>query len=295
MSDNSGRERCTTAAERGLRADAERNRERVLRAAREVFAEQGLDASTNEIARRAGVGVATLFRRFPTRDELVGAAFADKMSAYAAAIDDALADTDPWHGFCGFIERVCQMQADDRGFADVLTMTFPTAKALEEERDRTARALAQLLDRAKATGRLREDFAHQDVPLILMANAGVDGHAGRCAGGVAASCRLPHPVVRRRGRAAAPRSADHDSDVSGPDAALTAPGVAAQSHAARATTANRRRIRSALRGAPKMPDSGWSASLAVSPPAGTGSNPRRSTKLATAATAAGSSPHLASA
>src|SRR5215218_1506164 len=162
MSDNSGRERCTTAAERGLRADAERNRERVLRAAREVFAEQGLDASTNEIARRAGVGVATLFRRFPTRDELVGAAFADKMSAYAAAIDDALADTDPWHGFCGFIERVCQMQADDRGFADVITMTFPTANALTE-----------LLDGAKAAGRLREDFAHQDVPLILMANAGV--------------------------------------------------------------------------------------------------------------------------
>src|SRR5829696_7403029 len=95
------------------------------------------------------------------------------MSAYAAAIDDALADTDPWHGFCGFIERVCQMQADDRGFADVITMTFPTAKALEEERDRTANALTELLDGAKAAGRLREDFAHQDVPLILMANAGV--------------------------------------------------------------------------------------------------------------------------
>jgi AcrR family transcriptional regulator len=173
MSDNSGPERRTSAAGRGLRADAERNRERVLRAAREVFAEQGLDASTNEIARRAGVGVATLFRRFPTRDDLVGAAFADKMSAYAAAIDNALADSDPWRGFCGFIEQVCQMQADDRGFADVLTMTFPTAKAVEAERDRTANALAELLDRAKATGRLREDFAHQDVPLILMANAGV--------------------------------------------------------------------------------------------------------------------------
>ena len=171
MSDRSDAER--SAAGGGLRADAERNRERVLSAARKVFAEQGLEASTNEIARRAGVGVATLFRRFPTRDDLVGAVFADKMSAYAAAIDDALADSDPWHGFCGFIERVCRMQADDRGFADVLTMTFPTAKALEEERDRTALALAVLLDRAKATGRLREDFAHQDVPLILMANAGV--------------------------------------------------------------------------------------------------------------------------
>jgi AcrR family transcriptional regulator len=112
MGDRSDAER--SAAESGLRADAERNRERVLSAARKVFAEQGLEASTNEIARRAGVGVATLFRRFPTRDDLVGAVFADKMSAYAAAIDDALADSDPWHGFCGFIERVCRMQAGPR-------------------------------------------------------------------------------------------------------------------------------------------------------------------------------------
>jgi AcrR family transcriptional regulator len=171
MSENPGPVPSPTS--RGLRADAERNRERVLAAAREVFAEQGLEASTNEIARRAGVGVATLFRRFPTRDDLVGAVFAEKMAGYAAAIDDALAESDPWRGFCGFIERICQMQADDRGFADVLTMTFPTAKALEEERNRAARALAVLLDRAKASGGLRRDFAHQDVPLILMANAGV--------------------------------------------------------------------------------------------------------------------------
>jgi AcrR family transcriptional regulator len=162
-----------SVAGRSLRVDAERNRERVVNAAREVFAEQGLDASTNEIARRAGVGIATLFRRFPTRDDLVAAAFEDKMSAYAAAIDDALADPDPWQGFCLYIERVCRMQADDRGFADVLTLTFPTAKALEEERDRSAKAVAKLLTRAKASGRLRKDFAHQDVPLILMANAGV--------------------------------------------------------------------------------------------------------------------------
>lgn len=161
------------SSDRGLRADAERNRERILDAAREVFAEQGLEASTNEVARRAGVGVATLFRRFPTRDALVGAVFADKMSGYSAAIDEALAEPDPWRGFCGFVERVCQMQADDRGFGDVLTLTFPTAKALEAERNRAAHALTELLDRAKAAGRLRQDFAHQDVPLILMANAGV--------------------------------------------------------------------------------------------------------------------------
>ena len=103
----------------------------------------------------------------------MGAVFAEKMSAYAAALDDALADDSSWDGFCGYVERICQMQADDRGFADVLTMTFPTAKALEEERNHSAEALTELLDRAKATGRLRPDFAHQGVPLLLMANAGV--------------------------------------------------------------------------------------------------------------------------
>ena len=156
-----------------LRADAERNRERVLVAAREVFAEHGLDASTNEIARRAGVGVATLFRRFPNRDDLVAAAFAEKMHAYSDAIDTALADPDPWRGFCGYVERICEMQAEDRGFADVLTLTFPTAKAFEDERNRSAAGLTELIARAQAAGRLRADFAHQDVPLILMANAGV--------------------------------------------------------------------------------------------------------------------------
>src|SRR3954469_13117752 len=104
----------------GLRADAERNRRRLVAAAREVFAEEGLSASTNEVARRAGVGVATLFRRFPTRDALVAAAFEEKMEAYGAAVRDALDDPDPWHGFCTYLETVCAMQARDRGFADVL-------------------------------------------------------------------------------------------------------------------------------------------------------------------------------
>lgn len=156
-----------------LRADAERNRARVVDAAREVFAEQGLDVSTSQIARRAGVGVATLLRRFPTRDALVAAVFSDKMMEYTRAIDTASDESDAWSGFCGFIETVCAMQADNRGFADVLMTTFPTAKAFEAQRDEAAGALADLIDRAKSTGRLRLDFVHQDVPLILMANAGV--------------------------------------------------------------------------------------------------------------------------
>jgi AcrR family transcriptional regulator len=163
----------SAASNAPLRADADRNRRRIIEAAQVLFAEQGLDASTNEVARRAGVGIATLFRRFPTRDDLLDAVFADKMADYSAAVETALADADPWRGFCAYIEQLCRMQAEDRAFADVLTMTFPAAPGLQEERDRSARLLTELLRRAKATGRLRPDFVHQDVPLILMANAGV--------------------------------------------------------------------------------------------------------------------------
>jgi hypothetical protein len=88
-------------------------------------------------------------------------------------IKTASGERDAWSGFCGFVESIYGMQAADRGFSDVMTMTFPTAKAFETQRDESATALGDLIDRVKATGRLRHDFVHQDVPLILMANSGV--------------------------------------------------------------------------------------------------------------------------
>jgi AcrR family transcriptional regulator len=162
-----------TCTKRTLRADAERNRALLVDAARDVFAEQGLDASLNEVARRAGVGVATLFRRFPSRDDLVAAVFEKKMSAYEEATAAALDDPDPWHGFCAYVERLCEMQAEDRGFADVLNATFPLADRLQAARDRAAVSLREVIGRAQHAGRLRADFVHQDLPLVLMANAGV--------------------------------------------------------------------------------------------------------------------------
>ncbi|AWS43589.1 TetR/AcrR family transcriptional regulator [Streptosporangium sp. 'caverna'] len=164
-----------------LRKDAERNRERILAAARQAYAEAGLEVSMAEVARRAGVGIATLFRRFPTREDLIDAVFADRMDAYLAAVTTALADPDPWDGFTGYIEAICAMQAADRGVADLLTMTFPTAKALEAKRARAYDALMQLVDRAKAAGRLRPDFTSQDVVILLMANAGVVSATGQAA------------------------------------------------------------------------------------------------------------------
>ena len=166
-----------------LRRDAERNRERILGAARSVFAAEGIEASMASVARAAGVGIATLFRRFPTRDDLINAVFAGTMNTYLDAVTTALGDPDPWHGFTSYIHTVCAMQAADRGFAEVLTMTFPTATQLEDQRQRAYRGFLQLVRRAKKTGQLRPDFTSQDLVILLMANAGVIAATGAAAPG----------------------------------------------------------------------------------------------------------------
>ncbi|WP_018636398.1 TetR/AcrR family transcriptional regulator [Parafrankia elaeagni] len=160
-------------AEAGLRADAERNRERILTAARRLYAAEGLSVSMASVAREAGVGKATLARRFATRDELINAVFADRMDGYAAAGAAALADDDPWRGFVGYVEAVCAMQAADRGFAEVLTMTFPAARALERRRAEAYDNFVELVARAQHSGHLRDDFTSEDLVILLMANAGV--------------------------------------------------------------------------------------------------------------------------
>ncbi|MEU5567637.1 TetR/AcrR family transcriptional regulator [Micromonospora musae] len=157
----------------GLRVDAERNRQKIVAAAHEVFAQSGLEVPIEEIAKRAGVGVGTLYRRYPTRGELIADAFEEKMTAYAEAARQALADPDPWHAFCVYIEKICGMQAGDRGFTTVLTMTFPTAKRFEAARDEAFHDFSTVVERAKADGKLRPDFVTQDIPMFLMANAGV--------------------------------------------------------------------------------------------------------------------------
>lgn len=173
---------CEQAAQ-PLRADAERNRERILAAARHAFAAHGIEVPMSAVARAAGVGVATLFRRFPTREDLINAVFAGTMDAYVDAVTAALADPDPWHGFTGYVHAVCAMQAADRGFAEVLTMTFPAAGHLEEQRTRALGGFIELIDRAKATGHLRPDFVSQDLVILLMANAGVIAATAKAAPG----------------------------------------------------------------------------------------------------------------
>ncbi|WP_415854285.1 TetR/AcrR family transcriptional regulator [Sinomonas sp. G460-2] len=162
----------------GMRADAERNRERILAAARKLYAREGLSISMAAVAREAGVGKATLFRHFTTHQDLIDAVFADRMDAYVRATEEALADDDPWLGFLRYITEVCAMQAEDRGFADVLTLTFSTAEALEERRTRAYHGFLAIIERARSTGHLQPDFASEDLILVLMANAGVISATG---------------------------------------------------------------------------------------------------------------------
>lgn len=164
-----------------LRVDAERNRGRIVEAAQAAFAQHGLDVPLEEVAGQAGVGIATLYRRFPTRDDLIAACFERRVEEYARAAEQALQAADAWSGFCAYVEKICAMQATDRGLNHVLTRTFPNAGQLEAHRARGYELSIQLIERAKADHALRGDFVPEDLVLLLMANAGVVQAAGDAA------------------------------------------------------------------------------------------------------------------
>lgn len=188
MNAASSRIPAVTDAAGTLRADARQNRDRIVEVARELFAERGLDVPMAAIARRAGVGVATLYRRFPTKNSLVTEVFADQFGVCVSVVDDALADPDPWHGFRTVLEKVCAMQAVDRGFSAAFVEAFPDVVDVELERGRAVSGFAELVRRAQAAGRLRADFAQEDLALLLMANGGIIAESTDLA--LAASRRL---------------------------------------------------------------------------------------------------------
>jgi len=157
-----------------LRADAERNRTALLAAAREVFGEHGLDASLDEIARRAGVGNATLYRRFPSRRDLIAEVFAGQMNEYVTLADLAMHEPDPWAAFAGYLTRLFELQATDRGLSELLvTTTFDGDERLAELRTAAQQGATEVIERAQAAGVLRPDFTRRDISLLMRANAGV--------------------------------------------------------------------------------------------------------------------------
>ncbi|MBE1573662.1 TetR/AcrR family transcriptional regulator [Amycolatopsis roodepoortensis] len=170
------------------RSDAVDNRERILEAARVLFATEGLNVPLREVARRAGVGPATLYRHFPTKEILATEAFAEQMRTCHAVVDEGLADPDPWRGFCSVIERICELHSRDRGFTAAFVSAFPKAVDFTADRDHALKAIAELAGRAKDTGKLRPDFVLDDLILMLMANNGIQ--AASAAAQVAASRRF---------------------------------------------------------------------------------------------------------
>lgn len=178
----------TERSSQTLRSDARDNRDRILDAARVVFAADGLHVPMREIARRAGVGPATLYRRFPTKEALVVEAFTAQMCACEDIVDEGLADPDPWHGFRSVIERIFELHARDRGFTAAFMSAYPRAMDFAASRERALASIAELARRAKATGRLRSDFVVDDLILVLMANSGI--RATSPAAAVAASRRF---------------------------------------------------------------------------------------------------------
>jgi AcrR family transcriptional regulator len=145
-----------------LRADAERNLRRVLDAAAEAFAEHGPDVSVDEIARRAGVGHATVFRRFQTKDELIAAVAQERMRTLVELAEDALAEPDPGEALTAFIWRMAELHARDRGLYECCNRCegMPEAEELHL-------LAGNLVRRAQAAGALRADVAAEDVEALV--------------------------------------------------------------------------------------------------------------------------------
>ncbi|MFJ6086175.1 TetR/AcrR family transcriptional regulator [Streptomyces sp. NPDC092369] len=161
-----------------LRRDAELNRRRLLAAGREVFRDRGLAATLDDVARHAGLGVGTAYRHFANKEELVDAVFEDMIDRVEASAREAAADPDAWHGLASSLEKVCELQAHDRGLREVM---LGTGKAAQRHAlvDRRVKPLVDvLITRAKAQGTLRADVVPLDLPMIQLMVAAITDRTG---------------------------------------------------------------------------------------------------------------------
>jgi AcrR family transcriptional regulator len=156
---------------RPLRRDAQRNREAIVTAARSVFAEHGLEAPLEKVARMAGVAIGTLYRNFPTRLDLIEALFAEKLQDWIKAGEQALAMEDSWEGFAFYLEKMCELQASDRGFNDLASMRFPDARHTVETQARIYDLSRRIVRRAHDSAVLRADVTAEDLAFLIWSQA----------------------------------------------------------------------------------------------------------------------------
>jgi AcrR family transcriptional regulator len=151
---------------RPLRADARRNRERVLAAARKTFASDGLDAQMDDVARRAGLGVGTVYRHFPTKEALVEAVAAAGYAEICAIGRDALEQEDPWQAFSDFMWRGARLHRDDRAQCELNATRPDVVRRVAGDKRELLGMVAQLIERGQAAGVLRADLSADDMPMI---------------------------------------------------------------------------------------------------------------------------------
>jgi AcrR family transcriptional regulator len=164
-----------------LRSDAAANRDRLLEAARTVFAEHGPDAKVEEIARRAGVGVGTLYRRFPCKEQLVQAILEERVADLLRLLETTPAETDPLTALGQFLEVSVRLQAEDRGVLRLMAQSLGPA-ALPDNVGEIYDAVWRLIRRGQRSGQIRADVKKTDVPALLrMANAAVRPAEAECA------------------------------------------------------------------------------------------------------------------
>lgn len=156
------------ASTRPLRKDAAANRERLLAAARDLFATRGLDVTLNDIAHHAGVGVGTAYRRFANKEEVIDALFEEGLRDIAAVANEALAEPDAWAGLVMFLERSLHMQFGDRGLNQIMNDTALGSDRVSDARDNIAPLIHQLVERAKKQGAVRPDLDQSDLIFVQL-------------------------------------------------------------------------------------------------------------------------------
>lgn len=202
-------DRMSDSTPKPLRADAERNRAVLLNVAGELFAEHGVGGSLEDVARRAEVGIGTLYRRFPTRDDLIIALYSEQLEHFVTIASDAVnfADRDAARAFRAFVHYTIELQSADRGFSDVLLDGFGAPRIFVDEHELIRAGITELFDAARDAGVIRADVSERDFPMILRATAHLAGAperadelarlAGLLISALTGDSSIPLPAVER--------------------------------------------------------------------------------------------------